>query len=72
MTPRWDGLEQDMLERGVTRQRGDWMKSFTDQILLKRPSLPEDFAGLAVFLACSDSDYFTGQTLTMDGGMVLL
>lgn len=31
---------------------------------------PEDVAGLAVFLASDDSDYVTGSTYYMDGGMV--
>ena len=29
---------------------------------------PEDFAGAAVFLASSASDYVTGITLPIDGG----
>ncbi len=30
--------------------------------------LPEDFIGAAVFLASSESNYITGQTLNIDGG----
>jgi gluconate 5-dehydrogenase len=29
---------------------------------------PEDFAGVAMFLASAASDYVTGQTLYVDGG----
>jgi 3-oxoacyl-[acyl-carrier protein] reductase len=33
--------------------------------------LPEDVANVVFFLASSDSDYVTGQTITVDGGMVM-
>ena len=32
---------------------------------------PEDLAGVAVFLATSDSDYMLGQTVNVDGGRVM-
>ena len=35
---------------------------------LKRDESPEDLAGPAVFLASDDSDFVTGQNLTVDGG----
>ena len=44
-------------------------KQFTDQITLKRLSKPEDVANVVSFLASSDSDYITGQTIIVDGGM---
>jgi NAD(P)-dependent dehydrogenase (short-subunit alcohol dehydrogenase family) len=37
---------------------------------LKRDAYPEDLLGALVFLASSDSDFVTGQTLTVDGGSV--
>ncbi|MDU1965891.1 MAG: SDR family oxidoreductase, partial [Staphylococcus lugdunensis] len=39
------------------------------QIALKRLSKPEDVANVVSFLAGSDSDYITGQTIIVDGGM---
>ena len=45
------------------------LKQFTDQIALKRLSKPEDVANVVSFLAGSDSDYITGQTIIVDGGM---
>jgi 3-oxoacyl-[acyl-carrier protein] reductase len=39
---------------------------------LRKPLEPEDLAGTAVFLASDDSAMMTGQTLVVDGGMVML
>jgi 3-oxoacyl-[acyl-carrier protein] reductase len=35
---------------------------------LKRVQQPEDMVGTIVFLASSDSDFITGQAITVDGG----
>lgn len=40
-------------------------------IPLNRFGKPEDVAKLCVFLASSESDYITGQTIVIDGGMVM-
>ena len=37
---------------------------------LKRDAYPQDLLGALVFLAGSDSDFVTGQTLAVDGGSV--
>ena len=37
----------------------------------KRDELPEDLVGALLFLASSDSDFITGQTLVVDGGSVM-
>ena len=37
---------------------------------LKRDAYPEDLLGALVFLASSESDFITGQTLAVDGGAV--
>lgn len=39
---------------------------------LQRTEQPEDLIGTAVFLASSDSDFMTGQTLVVDGGSWML
>ncbi|MBU7455981.1 (S)-acetoin forming diacetyl reductase [Leuconostoc fallax] len=49
----------------------DWgMQQFAQDISLKRLAEPEDIANAVAFLASKDSDYVTGQTLIVDGGMV--
>lgn len=41
------------------------------QIPLRRIGSPEDIVGAAVFLASPESDYVTGATLYVDGGLLL-
>jgi len=40
-------------------------------IPLRRLARPEDYQGIAVFLASDDSDYITGQTISVDGGQTM-
>jgi len=72
VTPLWDGLEQDMIDKGVIKQKGEFIESFSSSILLGFPSRPSDIAGIAAFLASADSNYITGQVIMADGGMVLV
>ena len=72
VTPLWDGLEQDMIDKGVIKQKGEFIESFSTSILLGYPSHPSDIAGIAAFLASADSNYITGQVIMADGGMVLV
>ncbi len=52
-------------------QDDDWgMAQFSEGIALGRLSEPEDVANVVSFLAGEDSNYVTGQTLIVDGGMV--
>lgn len=39
---------------------------------IKREMLPEDLLGTLIYLASSDSDFVTGQTLNVDGGKINL
>lgn len=48
----------------------EWgMQTFSKDITLKRLSEPEDVAAVVSFLAGDDSNYITGQTIIVDGGM---
>jgi glucose 1-dehydrogenase len=47
------------------------LQSLKRQIPLSRLGKPGDVAGLAVFLASSDSDYVTGTTYLIDGGLTV-
>jgi len=46
------------------------VQNWRDSIPLKRGGKPEDIANACVFLASDMSTYITGQTLSVDGGML--
>lgn len=49
----------------------EWgMQQFTRNITLQRLSQPSEVAACVSFLAGPDSDYMTGQSVLIDGGMV--
>jgi meso-butanediol dehydrogenase/(S,S)-butanediol dehydrogenase/diacetyl reductase len=70
-TPLWKQLDREHMELGETKRPGEAMENFAAGILLGRVAKPEDVTGLVLFLASSDSDYITGQVMTVDGGMLL-
>jgi NAD(P)-dependent dehydrogenase (short-subunit alcohol dehydrogenase family) len=47
------------------------MAEWVAGIPLKRAGQPEDVAGLVAFLASDDADYITGQTINVDGGLIM-
>jgi len=71
-TPLWEQIDREHIEIGETKEKGEAMKNFAAGILLGRVSTPADIPGLALFLASPASDYITGQTIVIDGGMVIL
>jgi meso-butanediol dehydrogenase / (S,S)-butanediol dehydrogenase / diacetyl reductase len=50
--------------------RGENFRKYAEGIALGRPSTPEDVASFVSYLAGPDSDYMTGQTPLIDGGML--
>lgn len=50
-------------------QNEAWVEYLCDRIPLKRPGQPTDLDGAVVFLASDASEYVTGQTLLVDGGI---
>jgi len=68
-TPLWTQLDKDLVAIGEGDSGFD---SMSKDILLGRPAEPSDILPTALFLASSDSDYVTGQTMAIDGGMILV
>jgi 3-oxoacyl-[acyl-carrier protein] reductase len=60
-------IETDM-SAAVRNKAGDIIKKI---IPMRRIGTPEDIAKVVVFLAGPDSDYITGQVITVDGGLSL-
>jgi meso-butanediol dehydrogenase / (S,S)-butanediol dehydrogenase / diacetyl reductase len=69
-TPMWTRIDADWAEiEGLPL--GEAWKRRTAVIPLGRPEQASDVAGAVAFLASRDSDYMTGQTLIVDGGLVV-
>lgn len=51
--------------------KGELMAEWVQGIPLKRAGQPQDVAGLVAFLASDDARYITGQTINVDGGLIM-
>jgi len=69
-TAMWDLIDEE-LGKKTGAKKGDTIKKYTDDLIaLGRTSVPEDVGKTVSFLASPDSDYMTGQTLIIDGGII--
>lgn len=69
-TAMWDLIDEE-LGKTSGAAKGDTIKKYSEELIaLKRTSVPEDVAKMVGFLASSDSDYVTGQTMVVDGGII--
>ncbi len=46
------------------------LEQYSELIALERVEMPEDVARFVSYLASKDSDYMTGQSVTIDGGVL--
>lgn len=60
-------IETDMTDKLNDQQK----EAILNNVPIKRLGKPEDVAKVVAFLAGSDSDYITGQIISVDGGMVM-
>ena len=75
VTPLWDGLEQDMIDKGVIKRKGEFIESFSANILLFGYPLEasRDIVGVAAFPRLAGFRLCDGKQVVMaDGGMVLV
>jgi len=49
----------------------DWLREVEAQTPLRRWGRPEDLVGAAIFLASDESRFMTGQTIMVNGGVVM-
>jgi len=65
LAPGWFKTAQN----AALYENKEWVEYLCDRIPLKRPGQPGDLDGAVVFLASDASEYVTGQTLLVDGGI---
>jgi NAD(P)-dependent dehydrogenase (short-subunit alcohol dehydrogenase family) len=74
------GIRVNALAPGLTmseamRSNPSWSDSVVANNVasraIKREAVPDDLIGALLFLASTDSDFITGQTLSVDGGSVM-
>lgn len=68
-TGMWDLIDKRLHEING-KPLGENLKENVESIALGRIETPEDVAGVVSFLASENSNYVTGQTIMVDGGMV--
>jgi gluconate 5-dehydrogenase len=65
LAPGWFKTEQNK----VMYEDPEWVAYLIDRIPMRRPGKMSDLEGPVIFLASDASEYVTGQTLLVDGGI---
>jgi len=69
VSPGWIAIERDAEASPTGGSGGGWQMPPS---ALGRVGTPAEIAGAVLFLASEDASYVTGQTLIVDGGLVIL
>ena len=69
-TPMWEQIDREWGALEGLGQGEAWKRRIR-HIPLGRPERAEDVANVVAFLAGPDSDYMTGQSINVDGGIVM-
>jgi gluconate 5-dehydrogenase len=65
LAPGWFKTKQN----AVLYENKEWVDYLVDRIPMKRPGSPSDLDAAVVFMASEASEYYTGQTMLVDGGI---
>jgi meso-butanediol dehydrogenase/(S,S)-butanediol dehydrogenase/diacetyl reductase len=68
-TAMWELIDEKLAEQ-MGLQKGEALQKFSELITLGRVQTPEDVAAFVSYLASPDSDYMTGQSVMIDGGVI--
>ncbi len=69
---RVNAVAPGLIETAMTQKMPDAAREYLiKQAALGRPGTPEDVSGAVAFLCSDAAGYITGQTLVIDGGMVM-
>jgi NAD(P)-dependent dehydrogenase (short-subunit alcohol dehydrogenase family) len=66
-TPMWNEVDA-LFAKYENLKPGEKKKKVGEAVPAGRMGTPDDYRGIAVFLASSDSDYIVAQTYNVDGG----
>jgi meso-butanediol dehydrogenase/(S,S)-butanediol dehydrogenase/diacetyl reductase len=70
-TDMWDYNDREWGKLLGTYEPGELMAEWVNNIPMKRVGTGKDVAGLVAFLASDDAAYITGQTVNVDGGLIM-
>ncbi|WP_028935936.1 acetoin reductase [Pseudonocardia spinosispora] len=70
-TDMWDLIDEKM-GGYLGNEKGETLEEFSKLIALGRVQTPDDVAGFVSYLAGPDSNYMTGQSVMIDGGIVMV
>jgi meso-butanediol dehydrogenase/(S,S)-butanediol dehydrogenase/diacetyl reductase len=70
-TEMWDYNDRVWGQMLGTYAPGELMAEWVQNIPMKRAGQGKDVAGLVAFLASEDAAYITGQTINVDGGLIM-
>ncbi len=69
-----NGICPGVFDSGLVKQSGQlqpgFLQGLVERTLLKRQGIPEEIAGITVFLASPASNYINAENILIDGGML--
>lgn len=70
-TDMWELIDEKM-GTYLGLEKGETLKRYTELITCGRVETPDDVAAYVSYLASPDADYMTGQSVMIDGGIVMV